>query len=462
MRYGKCLMFSTLFTRRFFILLAIGALPLAFVWTMPALKYGMIFYDVVLFALAWIDARRAEKPSAFSIQRHLPNRLMIGAENEVVITLRHTCPRRLTFTLKDEYPPTLELRGERTFELTPIRQRSSEGMPTSTMREATARYHLFASARGDYEFGDIVIRYDAPWGLVTRQARIAAAEHVKVYPNLHEARKYELQARHNRQMLMGLRRTRLRGQGREFESLRDYVRGDELRHISWTATARRGRMTTRQYQTERNQSIVVMLDAGRLMTSRPASETAQLTKLDHAINATLAIAYVAASGGDNIGLLVFNRQVASYLPPQRGNAQLNAMIEALYNVKPQMAEPSYARAFQYLAQNCKRRSLVVILTDLVDGEASAELLSYTATLLPRHLPLIVTIGDNDLRALVTQPPADISAVYQQSVAEELLQQREEALARITELGGLALDVPAGQLSLQLVNQYLAVKERGLL
>ena len=335
-------------------------------------------------------------------------------------------------------------------------------MPMSAVREATARYRLYASARGDYEFGDMVIRYDAPWGLVTKQARIPAQEHVKVYPNLHEARKYELQARHNRQLLMGLRRTRLRGQGREFESLRDYVRGDELRHISWTTTARRGRMTTRQYQTERNQSIMVMLDAGRLMTSRPASETAQLTKLDHAINAALAIAYVAAAGGDNIGLLVFNRQVTAYLPPQRGHAQLNAMIEALYNVKPQMAEPSYARAFQYLAKNCKRRSLVVILTDLVDREASAELLSYTATLLPRHLPLIVTIGDNDLRALVNQPPADIAAVYQQSVAEELLLQREEALARITELGGLALDVPAGQLSLQLVNQYLAVKERGLL
>ncbi|NOT59723.1 MAG: DUF58 domain-containing protein, partial [Acidobacteria bacterium] len=414
-----------IFTRRFFILLAIGALPLAFVWTMPALKYGMIAYDLLLFALAWIDARRAEKPEAFTIERHLPHRLMIGAENEVVITLRHQCPRRLSFILKDEYPPALELRGERIFQLTPIRQRSSDGMPVSKMREATARYHLYASVRGDYEFGDLVIRYDAPWGLVTKQARIPAAEHVKVYPNLHEARKYELQARHNRQLLMGLRRTRLRGQGREFESLRDYVRGDELRHISWTATARRGRMTTRQYQTERNQSIVVMLDAGRLMTSRPASDNehlAKLSKLDHAINATLAIAYVAASGGDNIGLLVFNRQVASYLPPQRGHAQLNAMIEALYNVKPQMAEPSYARAFQYLSNNCKRRSLVVILTDLVDSEASAELLSYTATLLPRHLPLIVTIGDNDLRALVTQPPADISAVYQQSVAEELVQQ----------------------------------------
>jgi uncharacterized protein (DUF58 family) len=120
---------------------------------------------------------------------------------------------------------------------------------------------------------------------------------------------------------------------------------------------------------------------------------------------------------------------------------LSALLEALYNVKAQMIEPSYARAFQYLARHCKRRSLVIILTDLIDREASAELLSYTETLLPRHLPLIVTIGDNDLRALVTRLPHAVEDVYQQSVAEELLQQREEALARITELGGLALDVP---------------------
>jgi uncharacterized protein (DUF58 family) len=201
-----------------------------------------------------------------------------------------------------------------------------------------------------------------------------------------------------------------------------------------------------------------MIDAGRLMTSR----IEQLSKLDHAINAALSIGYVATRGGDNIGLLVFNRQVAVYLPPQRGHAQLAAMTEALYNVKAQMIEPSYARAFQYLAQNCKRRSLVVILTDLVDRDASAELLAYTSTLLPRHLPLIVTIGDKDLRALVAEGPRKIADVYQQSVAEELLQQREEALARITELGGLALDVPAGRLSLELVNKYLEVKERGLL
>ncbi|MGH9842171.1 MAG: DUF58 domain-containing protein [Blastocatellia bacterium] len=444
-----------LFTRRFFILFAIGSLPLFLLWPQfgarSNMKWGLILYDLALLIAAYIDYHRTEKAGQFEVKRVMPRRFMIGEENEVQIHIRHTSPRKFSLQIKDEYPPDLELHGDRLLAATPARQGSKD-------REAVAGYRLYAASRGDYGFGDIVMRWPGPWGLVIKQLRVKAAENVKVYPNINEARRHELSARRNRQLMAGLRRTRMRGQGREFESLRDYVRGDELRHVSWTATARRGRLITRQYQIERNQSIVVMIDAGRLMTSR----IEHLQKLDHAINAALAIGYVATSGGDNVGLLVFNRQVTTYLPPQRGRAQLAAMIEALYNVKPQMIEPSYARAFQYLAQNCKRRSLVVILTDLVDRDASAELLAYTATLLPRHLPLIVTIGDNDLRAMVSEIPRDAATVYRQSVAEELLQQREEALARITELGGLALDVPAGQLSFQLVNKYLEVKERGLL
>lgn len=447
-----------IFTRRFFILFALGALPLLAVWpsfgVRSGVKWGLIVYDLVLLALAFIDYRRANKEAQLSVARHLPRRFMIGEENEVQLRISHTARRQFTLQIKDEYPPGLELRGARLLIVTP-RRRSGRIVSEA---EATVGYKLYAAARGDYGFGDIVLRFRAPWGLIIKQVRLPAAANVKVYPNINEARRHELAAQRNRQLRAGLRRTRLRGQGREFESLRDYVEGDELRHVSWTATARRGRLTMRQYQIERNQSIVVMLDAGRLMTSR----IEHLSKLDHAINAALAIGYVATSGGDNVGLLVFNRQVVTYLPPQRGHAQLSAMTEALYNVKPQMVEPSYARAFQYLSQNCKRRSLVVILTDLVDRDASAELLAYTAALLPRHLPLIVTIGDKDLRALVVHEPKVVADVYRQSVAEELLQQREEALARITELGGLALDVPAGQLSIQLVNKYLEVKERGLL
>src|SRR5215510_6625260 len=429
-----------IFTRRFFILFALGVLPLVFAWGAPGVKWGLVAYDLVLLLLAYVDYRRTEDVSQIEIARHMPRRFMIGEENEVRITVSHRYPRPFTLTIKDEYPPGLDLRGDRLLAAAPSRHGTAD-------RRATVGYKLYAGSRGDYGFGDMIVRRLGPWGLTVKQDRVKAAESVKVYPNINEARRHELSARRNRQMLLGARKTRVRGQGREFESMRDYVRGDEMRHISWTATARRGRLTTKQYQIERNQSIVVMIDAGRLMTSR----IEHLSKLDHAINAALSIGYVATRGGDNIGLLVFNRQVTAYLPPQRGQAQL-----------AQMTEPSYARAFQYLSQNCKRRSLVVILTDLVDRDAAAELLAYAATLLPRHLPLIVTIGDKDLRALVAEEPRKIANVYQQSVAEELLQQREEALARITEMGGLALDVPAGRLSLELVNKYLEVKERALL
>jgi uncharacterized protein (DUF58 family) len=442
-------------TRRFFILFIAGTALLFLIWSLSqrqfSLRWGAFVLDLALLAAAYLDSRRAEPSTQLEIRRVLPRRFMIGEENDVRIHIRHRSQRSPVFELKDEYPVDLELRGAAVHNFASLKRGGGA-------YEGETSYRLYAASRGDFHFGDLVARWRGPWGLGIRQTRYPAAESVKVYPNIREAKRHELSARRNRQMMAGQRKTRLRGQGREFESLRDYVRGDEFRHVAWTATARRGRLITKQYQIERNQSIVVMIDAGRLMTSR----IEHLQKLDHAINAALAIGYVATSGGDNVGLLVFNRQVTTYLPPQRGRGQLSAMTEALYNIRAQMIEPSYARAFQYLAKNCKRRSLVVILTDLVDRDASAELLAYTATLLPRHLPLIVTIGDNDLRALASQTPREVADVYRQSVAEELLLQREEALARITDLGGLALDTPAGQLSFQLVNKYLEVKERGLL
>jgi uncharacterized protein (DUF58 family) len=438
-----------LFTLRFIILIALGIIPILLAWSPAWSKWYLLGWNLVCLSLAFIDYYRTEDAEQFEIVRKLSKRFIIGEENEVQIELSSSFKRQISLQVKDEYPPELELRGERL--LTTI-------IPLRARRSTILNYNLFAGARGDYRFGDLVLRWTSPWGLVTKQSRIKAAQSVKVYPNLSPAKQQELLAYRNRALQLGIRRMRLKGQGREFESLRDYVRGDALRHISWSATARRGKLVTRQYEEERNQNIIVMIDAGRLMTSRIDN----MSKLDHAINAALAVGFVANRGHDNVGLLAYTREVVTYLPPQSGNAQINAMQEALYNLKPQMIEPDYAKAFQYLSQHCKRRSLVIILTDLIDREASSELLQYTANLIPRHLPLIVTIGDNDLKALVIEKPSKIDEVYRQSVAEELLLQREEALARITELGGLVLDIPAGELSFQLVNKYLEVKARGLL
>jgi uncharacterized protein (DUF58 family) len=217
-------------------------------------------------------------------------------------------------------------------------------------------------------------------------------------------------------------------------------------------------MTTRQYQIERDQTILIALDAGRLMTARIEGET----KFDSAIHAALALMTSAARGGDMAGMAVFGRRINAYVPPSKGREQTELVLEALYAVEPEMIEPSYARAFEFVAANCKRRALVVILTDLVDEEGSRELLTSLRILRPRHLPLVVTIGDRDLRAAVEDTPSTLSDLFTQSVAEEIMLQREAALRHVEAQGGLALDVTAAALAPTLLETYLRVKERGLL
>ncbi|MGI8670266.1 MAG: DUF58 domain-containing protein, partial [Aridibacter sp.] len=249
-----------------------------------------------------------------------------------------------------------------------------------------------------------------------------------------------------------------RGEGREFESMRDYVRGDELRHISWTTTARHGKLTTRQYQIERDQTIIIALDAGRLMTGRIGDET----KFDTAIHASLALMSAAAKGGDNCGLVVFGRKIKKYLPPKKGLNHIDSVLEALHDLEPELIEPSYSRAFQYISAHSKKRSFIVILTDLVDKESSRELINSLKLLRPRHLPLVVTIGDRDLNQTVSEVPKDLQQVFTQSAAEEIILQREAALRQVETLGGLALDVTTQTLAPNLLETYLRVKERGLL
>jgi uncharacterized protein (DUF58 family) len=254
------------------------------------------------------------------------------------------------------------------------------------------------------------------------------------------------------------RRAVRRGEGREFESMRDYVQGDEMRHISWTATARRNKLTTRQYQIERDQTVIIALDAGRLMTGRIDDET----KFDTALHASLALMSASARAGDNCGLVVFGRRVRKYLPPKRGLEHIDAVLEALHDLEPELIEPSYARAFQFIASNTKKRAFVVVLTDLVDKDSSKELINSLKLLRPRHLPLVATIGDRDLNAAVSRAPNDIKDVFTQSAAEEIIHQRESALRLVETLGGLALDVTAQTLAPKLLETYLRIKERGML
>ena len=435
------------FTRLFYLLIAVAFIPLSLSWQYPWLRWVALAYDLLLIALAIVDSRTSHLPKGISFTREFSGRFAVGAETEVRIQIQNGSNRPIDVVVKDEYPPQMILNGVR------------EGrIDVGAQSSATLIYGLTPPRRGRFEFGHVALRFRSRLKLVWCETKVVSPTAVKVYPNMRRAREAELKALGARSIVSSHRKTSWRGEGREFESMRDYVRGDELRHISWTATARRGKLTTRQYQIERDQTILVALDAGRLMTARIERET----KLDSAVHATLALFSAAARAGDNAGLVVFGRKIKNYLPPGRGRDHIESALEALHAVEPEMIEPSYARAFEFIAANSKRRALIILLTDLVDEEGSKELLTSLHLLRPRHLPLVVTIADRDLKAVVRETPTSVRELFTQSVSEEIIHHREAALRLVESKGGLALDVTAAALAPALLETYLKVKERGLL
>ncbi|HEY8186983.1 MAG TPA: DUF58 domain-containing protein [Pyrinomonadaceae bacterium] len=435
------------FTRLFYLLIAASLILLSLSWGRPWLRWLVLGYDIALLALAIIDARVSQLPKGVRITREFGGRFAVGAETNVSINVQNAQPLAISVIVKDEYPPQMKLSGLR-----------EARMRVEGQTSAALVYGLTPPKRGRFEFGQIAVRFLSRFHLVWCETRTGEAVAVKVYPNMRRAREAELKALGARSLVATHRKTSWRGEGREFESMRDYVRGDELRHISWSATARRGKLTTRQYQIERDQTILIAIDGGRLMTARIEQET----KLDSAVHAALALMSAAARAGDNAGLLVFGRKIKSFLPPGRGHEHIDAALEALHSVEPEMIEPSYSHAFEFIAANSKRRSLVILLTDLVDEEGSKELLTSLRLLRPRHLPLVVTIADRDLKAVVSTAPLNVRELFTQSVAEEIMHLREAALRLVESQGGLALDVTAAALAPALLEKYLQVKERGLL
>ena len=435
------------FSKYFFFWLAIGLVILSLSWSLPLLRWGALIYDILLILIALADWGWSRLPLELKIDREFSGRFAIGDKTEVILKIVNESTQDFRLKLKDEFPPQMELFGLREGEL-----------KIESNASAHLIYELKPPGRGRFEFGMVAVRYLSRLGLIWCQTQLSEKQQVKVYPNIRRAREVELAALGAQSIVASQRRSIRRGEGREFESMRDYVRGDELRNISWTATARRGKLVTRQYQIERDQTILVALDAGRLMTGRIENES----KFDSAIQATLSLMSAAMRGGDNLGIAVFGRRIKKFLPPKRGIEQQEAALEMLHEIEPEMIEPSYSRAFEFISGHLKKRAMVVILTDLVDEEGSKELLDSLKLLRPRHLPVVVTIGDRDLRRSVQDAPNSVRELFTQSAAEEILYQREAALRKIEILGGLSLDVTARTLAPSLLETYLRVKERGLL
>jgi uncharacterized protein (DUF58 family) len=255
-----------------------------------------------------------------------------------------------------------------------------------------------------------------------------------------------------------MRRARPPGASTAFAGLREYVRGDDVRRVSWAATARRDRPVVVEVEAERGQQVMIAIDCGRLMTA-PAGD---LEKLDHAVNAALMLAWVAQAHGDRVGMMTFDDRVIEFMKPDRGPAQIRLITEALYAVRPQHVEPDFGHAMTHLALRIGRRSMVVILTDVQDPQASRELVAHALRLAGRHLVLVVAMSDPAVLSARDRPVDSTNRAYEWAAAEELAAGRRESFELLRRGGVLSLDVVAGQLSPALVERYLELKERALL
>jgi uncharacterized protein (DUF58 family) len=288
--------------------------------------------------------------------------------------------------------------------------------------------------------------------------RLQHPNEAAVFPNIVAIKRIQLSLRRGLRAMAGLRRARPPGASTAFAGLRDYVRGDDIRRVSWTATARRDRPVVTEVEAERGQQVMIAIDCGRLMTA-PAGD---LDKLDHAINAALMLAWVAQAYGDRVGLMTFDDQVKTFIKPERGSVQLQRITAALYAVRPDYVEPDFGHAMTHLSLRLGRRSMIVVLTDVQDPQASRELVAHCLRLAARHLVLVVAMSDPAMVAARDAPVTSSSRAYEWAAAEEFMSSRRESFEVLRRGGVLGLDVVAGQLSPALVERYLELKERALL
>jgi uncharacterized protein (DUF58 family) len=326
-------------------------------------------------------------------------------------------------------------------------------------RQAVLSYRFVPKRRGTYVFQQVDALVASRLGLWRAQFSWPLASEVRVYPDIHQVARFTMLARRDRLSTMGVRRSRRLGTDNEFERLRDYIEGDDPRHIDWRATARRRKLTCRAFQLNQSQRIMFLIDCGRLM----AGDTGDgLSPLDHAFNAMLLLAHVALIRGDQVGMLAFSDRVRAYVAPGGGPRRINRLVHSVHNVFPELVEPRYDRAFIELEQRCRKRSLVVLMTNLFD-ELSAQLAGeYLRNLTGRHLPLGVFLRDHDLFALADRATGDGPNLFPGAAAAALLNWRERVLAGLRLRGVLTLDVFPEELTAALVNRYLEIKARHLL
>ncbi|MDJ0807216.1 MAG: DUF58 domain-containing protein [Gammaproteobacteria bacterium] len=378
------------------------------------------------------------------VSRSLRSSIPVGAWSEVRLALNNATSRGMRVDIHDHHPTDCQLEGQ------------PQSMTLPAGRQVILSYRIKPLLRGDGLFSGTDLTLHSPWGFWRRKCFLELAEPVCVFPNFREISRYTLLAIDNHLSQMGIRRRQRRGEGSDFHQLREYRMGDSLRQIDWKATSRYHRLISKEYQDERDQQLVFLLDCGRHMRHQDDHGA----HLDQALNAMLLLSYVAQQQGDAVGFLTFGGQ-QRWQPPQKGGDLIRRLLERTYDLKPGLEAADYLAVARRLMPLQRRRSLVIVLTNSRDEEQS-ELVRAVRLLSRRHLVVIAQLREASLDRALTEPIRDFEAALRFQSVVDYLESRRQGFDALRHHGAMLLDTLPENLPVVLVNSYLDIKARGVL
>jgi uncharacterized protein (DUF58 family) len=436
---------SLFFSKRFYWTLASIIILFVFAYFSQILFIIARITTFVFFLLVIIDyIVLYSNNDGIKAKRLLPERLSNGDQNKIQIILSNDYSFRAGIRIIDELPIQFQ---KRDFLLRDI---------ISSEEEHILHYFLKPVERGEYTFHNLNVFVTTPLNLVVRRVRIETQQMVKVYPSYFSLRKYDLLAYSNNLSESGNRKIRKIGQSVEFEQIREYVTGDDIRTINWKATARKGgQHMVNNYMDERSQQVYCIIDKGRVM-KMPFEG---MTLLDYAINATLILTRVALLKQDRAGLVTFSESIGQVLPAERRAGQMNNILETLYDQKTQFGESNYEKLFALIRTRISQRSLIVLFTNFESLTGLQRQLPYIRSIAKSHLVLVVFFENTELRQLTDAPVNDIEDLYIRTIAEKFMHEKQLMVKELQQHGIFTILTAPEHLTINTVNKYLELKAR---
>lgn len=434
-------------TRRLAVVGAVVAAALvATPWTELPLLLTAALVTAGLAVVGMVDALVGTSPGRIELERSHPPVVVAGHEAELSWVVRSDARRSLRVHLADELAPSLRPRARRT----------SVRVPRGDLVRVSTTFRPLR--RGRFELSTLTVRIEGPLGLGARQRDVPLRTVLRVHPPFPSKDEAGVRIKRGRILEVGMRSARGLGGGTDFEQLREYSPDDEFRRIDWVASARVGKPIVRTYRAERNQSVVVLLDNGRVMAGRVAG----VPRVEHAMDAAMTLTTVATRLGDKCGLVAFDRSVRANVPPARHTDQLGRVTEAMFALEPELAESDYAGAFAEVVARYRRRAMLVLLTDLEEQAVANAVLPALPLVTRTHLVVVAAVRDPQVEQWATGSVVDDESAYRRVAALRALADRDRTTARLRGLGATVVDAAPGRLGAELADAYLEVKSTGRL